>query len=31
MILKDRAYQIARNCNYDGYQRALGNMVYNLF
>ena len=31
MILKDRAYQIARNCNYDGYQRALGSMVYNLF
>ena len=27
-ILKDRAYEIARNCNYYGYQRALANMVY---
>ena len=23
-ILKDRAYDIARNCGYDGYQKALG-------
>ena len=30
-ILKDRAYEIARNSNYDGYQRALGNMVYKFF
>ena len=22
-ILKDRAYEIARNCKYDGYQRTL--------
>ena len=27
-ILKDRAYEIARNCNYKGYQRALANMVF---
>ena len=27
-ILKDRAYEIARNCNYDGYHRALASMVY---
>ena len=26
-ILKDWAYEIARNCNYDGYQRALASMV----
>ena len=24
-ILKDRAYEIARNCNYNGCQRALAN------
>ena len=30
-ILKDRAYEIARNSNYDGYQRALANMVYKFF
>ena len=30
-ILKDRAFEIARNRNYDGYQRALANMVYKLF
>ena len=28
-ILKDRAYEIARNCNYDGYQRALASIIYN--
>ena len=28
-IFKDRAVEIARNCKYDGYQRALANMVYN--
>ena len=27
-ILKDRAFEIATNCNYDGYQRALASMVY---
>ena len=26
-ILKDRAYEIARNGEYDGYQRALASMV----
>ena len=30
-ILKDRAYEIARNRKYDGYQRALASMVYNIF
>ena len=30
-ILKDRAYKIARNCKYDGYQRALASMVYKFF
>ena len=30
-ILKDRTYEIARNCNYGGYQRALASMVYNFF
>ena len=30
-ILKDRAYEITRNCNYDGYQRALASMVYKFF
>ena len=30
-ILKDRPYQIARNCNYDGYQRALASMVCKFF
>ena len=27
-ILKDRAYEIARNRKYDGYQRALASIVY---
>ena len=27
-ILKDRAFEIARNCNCDGYQRALASMVF---
>ena len=31
MILKDRAYEIARNYNYDGYQRALVSMVCKFF
>ena len=30
-ILKDRAYQIARNRNYDAYQRALISMVHKSF
>ena len=30
-ILKDRAYEIAKNCNYDGYERAVVSMVYNFF
>ena len=29
--LRDRAYEIARNRNYDGYQRALARMVYKFF
>ena len=29
--LKDRAYEIARNRGYDGYQRALASMVYKFF
>ena len=27
-ILKDRAFEIAKNCNYIIYQRALASMVY---
>ena len=30
-ILKDRAYEIAKNHGYDGYQRALASMVYKFF
>ena len=30
-ILKDRPFEIAGNCNYDGYYRALASMVYNFF
>ena len=30
-ILKGRAYEIARNRNYDGYQSSLASMVYNIF
>ena len=30
-ILKDGAYEIARNCGYDRYQRALASMVYKFF
>ena len=29
--LKDRAYKIARNRGYDGYQRALASMVFKFF
>ena len=28
-ILKDRAYELARNRKYDGYHRALASIVYN--
>ena len=28
-FLKNRAYEIARNPKYDGYQRGLPSMVYN--
>ena len=27
--MKDRTYEIGRNCGYDGYQRALASIVYN--
>ena len=30
-ILKDRAFEIATDCNYDGYQRAVASMVYKFF
>ena len=30
-ILKDRAYKIARNPKYDGYQRRLASMIYEFF
>ena len=30
-VLKDRAYESARNYGYDGYQRALARMIYNVF
>ena len=29
--MKDRAYEIAKNCLYDGYQKELASMVYKLF
>ena len=29
--MKDRAYEIARNHKYDGYQRALASIVYKFF
>ena len=29
--MKGRAFEIARNRNYDGYQRALASMVYTFF
>ena len=29
--MKNIAYEIARNGNYDGYQRALASMVYKVF
>ena len=30
-ILEESAFEIAKNCKYDGYQGALGSMVYKLF
>ena len=30
-VLKDKAFKIANNPNYDGYQRGLASMVYKLF
>ena len=30
-VLKDKAYKIANNPNYDSYQRGLASMVYKLF
>ena len=29
--MKDRAYEIARNCKYERYQKALAKMVYKFF
>ena len=30
-VLKDKAFEIASNSNYDGYQKGLGSMVYRVF
>ena len=30
-VLKDKAFKIANNSNYDGYQRRLASMVYKFF
>ena len=30
-ILRDKAFNIAKNSRYDGYQRGLASMVYKLF
>ena len=30
-VLKDKAFKIANNPNYDGYQRELASMVYKFF
>ena len=30
-MLRDKAFNIAKNPKYDGYQRGLGSMVYKLF
>ena len=29
--MKDRAYDNAKNCGYDGYQGALASMIYKFF
>ena len=31
IILRDKAFNIAKNPKYDGYQRGLASMVYNFF
>lgn len=30
-VLREKKFAIASNLNYDGYQRGLASMVYNLF
>ena len=30
-ILRDEAFNIAKNSKFDGYQRSLASMVYNIF
>ena len=30
-VFKDKAFKIASNPKYDGYQRGLASMVYNFF
>ena len=30
-VLRDKAFNIAKNPKYDGYQRGLASMVYNIF
>ena len=30
-VLKEKAFDIAKNPKYDGYQRALASMVYKVF
>ena len=30
-LLKEKAFEIASNCKYDGYQRGLASMVYKFF
>ena len=30
-VLRDKAFNIAKNPKYDGYQKALASMVYNFF
>ena len=31
IALKDKAFNIAKNPKYDGYQRGLASMIYNFF
>ena len=31
MVLRDKAFKIASDPKYDGYQRGLASMVYNCF
>ena len=30
-VLRDKAFNIAKNPKYDGYQRGLASMIYNFF